>query len=391
MMRDVRAGRVDVIVAWAVDRLTRKPREIEDLIDLGIPILTVSADLDLATDQGRAFARVLGAMSRAEVERKSARQKRANVDKATAGRPWGGHRPFGYDSDRIHLEPTEAAMIRDGYSQVLAGASIRSVARAWASTGITTTRGKEWQVYAVRTCLLNARNAGIRSYRGELLSDDVPAQWEAIVTPDVYRAFTHLLSDPARRTTPGNSRRYLLSGLALCYDCQAKVTTGRTQHGVRTYRCPTQAHVSRAAEPCDLWIRELVIARLSRKDARDLLVDRERPDVDALRDEDLALRGRLNDASALFAGGEITARQLADISRDIETRLEALGERLYTSSRSDVLADAIKDPGPAWDKADVGKQRAIIQALMQSITLHRPGRGRRAFDPATVTVVELES
>src|SRR4051812_47796923 len=58
MLKDVAQRDVaDVIVSWAVDRLTRSPREIEDLITLaeqtGVTIATVSGELDLTTDQGR--------------------------------------------------------------------------------------------------------------------------------------------------------------------------------------------------------------------------------------------------------------------------------------------------------------------------------------------------
>ncbi|MFL6185088.1 MAG: recombinase family protein, partial [Actinomycetes bacterium] len=53
MLADVRAGRARAIVAWAADRLTRKPRENEDLIDLteahGVQLATATGAIDLGT------------------------------------------------------------------------------------------------------------------------------------------------------------------------------------------------------------------------------------------------------------------------------------------------------------------------------------------------------
>src|ERR1700758_3660979 len=70
MLNDIKAGAVDGIVAWHVDRLYRQPRDLEDLIDLAntrnIALATVSGDIDLSTDMGRLVARLVGATNKAE-------------------------------------------------------------------------------------------------------------------------------------------------------------------------------------------------------------------------------------------------------------------------------------------------------------------------------------
>jgi len=67
------AGDVEVIIAWHVDRLTRRVAELESLIELcertGVRVATVSGDLDLTTDAGRLVGRILG---RSPVGRSSA-------------------------------------------------------------------------------------------------------------------------------------------------------------------------------------------------------------------------------------------------------------------------------------------------------------------------------
>jgi site-specific DNA recombinase len=46
LVEDIKAGTIDAIAVWRVDRLTRSPREIEDVIDLadrhGIELATVT-------------------------------------------------------------------------------------------------------------------------------------------------------------------------------------------------------------------------------------------------------------------------------------------------------------------------------------------------------------
>src|SRR5687768_8860912 len=65
MLAAVMAGRIDTIVAWSPDRLARRPRDLEDILDLaeahGISLATFSGDVDLSTPYGRALARIFGA------------------------------------------------------------------------------------------------------------------------------------------------------------------------------------------------------------------------------------------------------------------------------------------------------------------------------------------
>jgi len=99
MLADIEAGKLGAVVVWDLDRLHRRPVELEHFIDLAdrhrLSLATVSGDTDLGTDSGRLFARVKGAVARSEGERKSARQKAQALQAAELGQPHGGPRPFG--------------------------------------------------------------------------------------------------------------------------------------------------------------------------------------------------------------------------------------------------------------------------------------------------------
>lgn len=68
MMDALRAGRLDALVCWDVDRLTRTPRELEDVVDLaehrGVALASVGGEIDLATPQGRLTARIKASVAR---------------------------------------------------------------------------------------------------------------------------------------------------------------------------------------------------------------------------------------------------------------------------------------------------------------------------------------
>jgi site-specific DNA recombinase len=95
LLADVQAGRLDAVVGWHVDRLTRSPRELEDVIDMadryGLELATVTGEVDLSKPTGRLVARMLRAAARHEAEHKAERQK-ATAPPGGRGRPCVGRR-----------------------------------------------------------------------------------------------------------------------------------------------------------------------------------------------------------------------------------------------------------------------------------------------------------
>ena len=290
---------IDVVVVWHIDRLLRRLADLEDVIERcersGVRLATVSGDLNLSTDAGRLVGRILASVARGEVERKSARQQRAQAQAASQGRRVGGRRPFGYEQDGMTVRTVEAAAVRSGYASALSGVHLAAVARDWNARGLTPGQLKRdgrpsaWRHDNVRHVLLNPRYAGLRQYRGEVVGQ---AGWPALVDEDTYRATVSLLEDPSRRRGGAHGATGLLTGVALCGVCGSGVHLGRSRRGQRIYRCrASYGHVSRQAEVVEDYVGQVVVARLSRPDAYQLLRDRERPDTAALRDEAQALRG----------------------------------------------------------------------------------------------------
>src|SRR6478672_9051983 len=154
----MKTGQIDALIVWHVDRLYRSMRDLERVIEIAeanrVQIRTVqSGELDLSTSAGRLTARILGSVARAEGEHKGERQRRANAQKAAAGRWQTANRPFGYSMTGEPLEP-EATAFRTAVADVLTGKSIRAVAAEWNAQGLKTTlagttqkrNGKEYLV-----------------------------------------------------------------------------------------------------------------------------------------------------------------------------------------------------------------------------------------------------
>lgn len=146
MLADIAAGRIDAVAAWHVDRLTRHPRELEEFIEMaehaGVRLATFDREIDLSTKDGQFHARILGAVARKDSDDKSRRIRRKHEELAREGKVGGGgHRPFGFETDRVTVNSVEASLIREAVERLLLGESIRSVLRLWEREGVVTPTG----------------------------------------------------------------------------------------------------------------------------------------------------------------------------------------------------------------------------------------------------------
>jgi DNA invertase Pin-like site-specific DNA recombinase len=401
LLKAIEEGRVTAVLAWHGDRLHRSPTELEHYItvcngDRDVPTHTVQAGpLDLSTPSGRMVARQLGAVARFESEHKAARQQRAVLQNAQAGRPQGSPRPFGFERDGITIREVEAAAVRRGIETVLAGGSLRAVAKDWNAAGLVTSmRGRPWDYSAVREVLLRPRNAGLRQHQGEILG---VAVWPSIVDPDQWRAAVTILTNPGRRTNPVSDgrARYLGSGIYVCFGCgqpSLRVSTaGDWKRHHPTYRCggPGTGHVSRAQPPLDAYVEAVIIERLRRPDVIELL----RPstpdvDLDGLRATANAARVRLTEIAEAFGDGEMSRAEMNAAKLKATARLETAEAELAAATAPTPLLGVADSPDPvaAWAGLDISRRRSVLDALMTVTVLPVPRGAPPGFDRDTVKI-----
>jgi site-specific DNA recombinase len=387
------AGRADAIVAWSLDRLTRNARDRLRLIEVGrergaVVALVRGSDLDMSTPAGRLTADILGSVAQHEIEQKSDRQRRANLQLAESGAPPpGGNRSFGYSRGGMEIVDAEAAEIRKAADALIAGASILSIARDWNERGVRTSTGGTWRNTEVRSVLAHPRNAALRVYRGEIIGK---GSWPPILDEATYYAVKAVLADPERHKA-GPPRRYLLSGLGLCGVCGARLfgVTNKQKGKAHRYRCETRKHIDRGADAVDEFVEAVVIARLARPDAAELFARPDRSEeVGKLREEETALRTRLDGLGEAYALGEIDRRQLSAGTKRLRARLEEITDTLAAAVSTPAVGEIVTadDVRAAWEGLDLDRKRAVIDTLM-TIKVHPPGRGARSFDESTVEIV----
>jgi site-specific DNA recombinase len=390
LMQSVEDGSANVVIAWALDRLTRNRRDTVRLIEAcqqhGVTIALVrGSDMDMSTPAGRMTADILAAVARSEIETKSDRQKRAHLQAAEQGRRVTGARPFGYTADGMTFQEPEAQAVRDAYQWLLDGVSLGMVARRWNDAGLYTPQGSHlWTGATVGSCLRKPRNTGLRAHNDEIVGE---AKWPALVDRETWHAGLAIMKDPNRLSMRGDQR--LLTGVALCGVCEGPVHVGGNK-GYPVYRCATTTgHFSRKAEPIDEYVSEVMIARLSLPDASDLFTPLENgPNRSELVREADRIRRKLDGLAALYEEGILTAKGVRESSDRLKAQMADVDAKLAESSGIPKAARAIvraSDIGSAWGSLEVADRREIIRVLVD-IYIQPPGRGAVTFRPETVQI-----
>lgn len=410
-LRMVRDGEADVIVSYNSDRLTRTPLEIEELIELwgthGLLIELLSGDVRLDSDDGRMFARMLGARARAEIERKAARRLTLDIARAKKGKPapW---RAYGYDKAGAVVE-SEAAIVREIFDSLLSGVGVQTIARSLSRRGIRNTRGTAFSNHGIRQLAANPRYIAERwmAYSDRPGSSIPsrqhyigPGDWEPLVTLDVFRAVGLLLNHPDRRPRESTARKWLGSGLYLCGECGASMkVTYRVQPAIgdrperrrRAYVCRANPnHNGQPADAVDSAVLTAITAYIETADLASIgATDKQQERVAVLRAEEATLNQRRGKLKKSLAAGVLEPEDYAEAKDLINAEIVRVNAEIMSLANNQILMPLIRSVAPVefFLNRDVAGQQDIIRALCpDGIVLVKRPPYTRGFKPEYVRI-----
>ena len=251
LLADIETGKIDCVVVYKVDRLSRSlldfTRLLESFDTHQVAFVSVTQQFNTATSMGRLVLNVL--LSFAQFEREIIGER--TRDKIAAMRRkgmWaGGLPPLGYDVDpatsKLVVNPDEANRVRAMFALYHQHGSLLPVVeelrdRGWVNKHSTTKKGTERGGKAIdRTALhrllTNVAYVGQVRHKDELHAGEQPA----IVDGREFDAVqTHLRRNG--RTGGAivrNKSGALLKGLLRCQSCHCAMSPSHTSKGNRRY------------------------------------------------------------------------------------------------------------------------------------------------------------
>lgn len=404
MLKEIERGGVDVVVCWHTDRLYRRPKDLETLIDLceskQISVETVNAGgLDLSTSSGRLIARQLAIFSGYEVEHQIERQKAAHDSRAAQGRFRGGKIPFGFirgdEPGTLKHHPIQAPALRKAARDLINGRTAMSIAREWVQTGVVvvdgTTRNK-WGAAHVRRRLTNPKIAGFEHHHGELFK---ATGWEPIVDESTWRVVCGILKDPKRNVSHTQERRWLGSGLFICGNCGSKLGTvkraKKRSPATRSYFCYSCTKLSRSMLKVDAVVVGVVLSYLERERLHVLSSIREATEdgesLEQLQMKRQAAESRKAELARLFAKGVLSGAQLeagtAEIDKEINGISSKIGKLQADSPTAMLLS--FDDLRKGWEGLTVDQQSLVISELVE-VTIMPTERRGGDLDPNEIKI-----
>lgn len=174
MMKDARAGKLNRIVVYRLDRISRNIGDfaglIEELNRMEVEFVSIKEQFDTSSPLGRAMMYIASIFSQLERETIAERIRDNMLELAKTGRWLGGVTPIGYTSESVSavtvdgrtkkccilkLVEDEARLVREIFDQYLQNESLKDTAEVLNQKGFCTRRGRRFTSVAVKAILTN--------------------------------------------------------------------------------------------------------------------------------------------------------------------------------------------------------------------------------------------
>jgi DNA invertase Pin-like site-specific DNA recombinase len=249
LLADVASGKVDVIVVYKVDRLTRSladfARIVEALDKAGASFVSVTQAFNTTTSMGRLTLNVLLSFAQFEREVTSERIRDKVAASKRKGIWMGGPVPLGYrlENRKLLIDENEAETVRLIFRRYLELGSVGALADELAAAGVRTkvrpyangrsVGGVLFARGSLAQLLQNPLFAGKVSHRGQLFD----GEHKAIIDPDLWEQVQRLFATNRRDRLHGTRVRSpsLLTGL-LTDEEGRRMTPVFTTKGNRQHR-----------------------------------------------------------------------------------------------------------------------------------------------------------
>jgi hypothetical protein len=185
----------------------------------------------------------------------------------------------------------------------------------------------------LRPMLLAPLYAGLRSHSPGVVKRHhrsanatvVAGTWEPLVSRDLFETVRRRLTDPARKTSRPGRAVHLLSTIAHCHHCDARLAATYRDGVRRMYQCQGRNCVRVDADALDAYAAEAMLEWLTRPESTTELLTDDGDDaaVAAARDRVAAIRAELDDLADRLGNGELSATLAARAEAKILARLAA--------------------------------------------------------------------
>ena len=356
LFNDIKAGKIDCIIVYKIDRLTRSLADFSEIIKIldeyNVSFVAVTQSFNTANSMGRLMLNVL--LSFAQYERELTGERiRDKFDASCKKGMWmGGYIPIGYDlkDRRLIINEDEAKIIRILFKIFIGTTSVTDTFRelndlgfktkTWIASSGKVHKGQRFNKASVRRILTNELYFGKINHKGNIYD----GLHQAIIDSDTWNKAQNILKNGQTNISnqeisipkisiPNSriSQAPLLKGIMYCGTCGNKMTPTYTSKNGRKYRYyMCQSKMKGNNEECQ-------VGRIPAKEAEELVT---------------------NQVLNILQKPEI-------ISQAIKNKDDHISQNQITESFQKI--------NQVWDELFVSEQARIINLLVKDIIISPNG------------------
>ncbi|MBW6401805.1 recombinase family protein [Roseomonas sp. HJA6] len=361
LLTDIEQGRIDNILVYKVDRLSRSLMDFAKLVETmeehGVTFVSVTQSFSTTTSMGRLTLNML--LSFAQYERELIGERIRDKFAASRARGiWmGGRVPLGYDvvARKLVVNEGEAPRVRRVF-EIFAetGSGIETVTRLRAE-GATSKTGRPLDKGDVYKLLNNRTYVGEAAHKGQVY----PGEHQGIVPRELWdRAHAVLQISPRVRANQNRAQTpALLKGLIFGVDGRALSPTHARKNG-RLYRYYVAQRVLKGDAAGD----DSIVRRVSAAEIEAAVVDQ--------------VRALLRQPEIVVGTWRAARREAPDLTegetQDALHRLDPLWEHLFPAEQARIVRSLVERVvvGPAG--ADIGLRVEGLNGLVRDLTAIAP-------------------
>ncbi len=406
MLNDIVVQKIDVVLVYKLDRLTRNVLDLYELMQTfdkhNVGFKSATEVFDTTTAMGRLFITIVAALAQWERENLAERVRMGQMEMAKQGKKPGGSIPFGYNSHngKLVINHAQSEVVRGIFSRFLSGQGSKRIL-AWLNSenNPQLAPNKRWTFTALKYLLDNPVYAGYIRYghRGNLYRQHRPIEaiiqesdHEPIITKEQFERVKQIRASRKRNPSRAGTGTYPFTGLLRCGVCGSSMC-GITKYNKnkeksearRYYTCVERA----GSNMCDMPImnekklEKAILDSLEQyyEDMSNKVIElqpqthnHEQKRLEIER-ELAKLKQRRQRWMDGFEENLITAAELRErldeiISREssLKNQLDELNSDSITMDISSVMS-ILKSFRSSWETVDVLERKELIRLIVEKI------------------------
>ena len=370
MIQDMKDGKINKIVVYKLDRLTRSIKDLENICTMleeyDCSLESVAEDINTDTANGKFFIRMLTILAQLEIERTSERTKFGLVGAAKkghlSGRPPVGYRKVAKDKG-IFIDEIQADVVRRIFKLYLDGLAVNSICKLFNDEEVL---NRKWPTTTVDKILSNQLYIGNMEY-GKRTDGDIQI-FEDVVPAIIDKTTFEMVQKRKEKNLKNYTRKltYIFMQKIRCPRCNkimggcSSTSKDNTKHlYYKCASCKMRINEKRIEKPLMKFLNDMLDFFLIIDNSFKPTLNRDtKNDIKKYQKIESDLKEKETRIKKAFVDGIIEPTTLQTELKEIEREINQAKNKIIELQKLDETLDIKQDMETVFNLKEIEKMKA---------------------------------